>query len=428
MKEIKLDHITKIYGHASLDVKITKDKTDVILDIFEGSRFFEGLLRGKKYEEASAITSRICGICSDSHVLTSILAVEDALGIRQTKQTELLRELLVISGWIRSHSLHSYFLALPDYVGAGSIIDMAKTHKEEVARALALQRIGKNMHMAIGGRDVHTITAVVGGFTKVPKNEEIKFMLKELKEGKKLALETVRMFSDMKCGKFERKRNFLSLKNDENYAIVGGDIDFNGHRIEKDMYRKHLTLQSRENSTTKIISFGKEEIMTGPLARINNNHQFLSRGAKKALNESGISLPSNSPLESNVFRAVELLHCIDRGIELLKSFTPKKEEIKKVKINGVCKGCAVTEAPRGVLYHEYTIDKRGFIRNSDIITPTAKNVRCIETDIKNLLPTIIKEQDDKIVLELEKLIRSFDPCISCSTHFLEVNWSGRKNS
>lgn len=423
IKEIKLDYITKIYGHASLNVKIRGNRVKrARIDVFESSRFFESLVKEKKFDEIPSITSRICGICSASHNITSIMAVENAFGIEVGEQTRQLRELLICGEFIESHSLHSYFLALPDYMNAGSILDLAKQRPMDVERALRLKRLGNQVHIAIGGRSIHPLTTKVGGFNQLPTKEELKGLMKSLEQGKKDAIDTVRLFSSLKKPGFERNRKLVALRNGKDYAMLSGIICLDNVCIPPGQFRKNLKLERRLRSTSKFVTWGGKEYNVGPMARIHMNHRFLSKDAQRCLNK--VKLNFDSPMDSNLARTVELVHCIDRAMEIVRNFKPRAEDgfdfdrLKKRKYEGF----AMTEAPRGVLYHRYKLNKKGIVKKAEIITPTAQNLKCIESDVKQFIPSLLGKPHEKIISSLEELVRSYDPCISCSTHFLEVNW------
>jgi coenzyme F420-reducing hydrogenase alpha subunit len=239
-------------------------------------------------------------------------------------------------------------------------------------------------------------------------------------------MKTAKLFASLEKPQFERKRNFLAVKHNNEYAIIHGKVcNENGHMQPK-IYRKKLDLENRPYSSSKFVKFNKKEFMVGPLARINTNHKNLSKDAKKALKTMKLELPNYSPFSSNLARIAELVQCIDQSIEIIKNIRLKEEkafDFRKLKNKkNLYEGSAVTEAPRGILYHSYRINKNGMITGADIITPTAKNLLCIENDIRYFIPSIIKKPRDKIIIELEKLVRSYDPCLSCSTHFLEVNF------
>lgn len=422
--DITIENMSKVYGHAGLDVKIRGSRIkEVKLNISESSRLFESLVTGKKFDQVTSIASRICGICSPSHNITSVMAIENALGISPSEQTRRLRELFICGGWIQSHSLHSYFMALPDYLGIDSMLDVAGSHKNYLEKALRLKKLGNELALCIGGRDVHASTTTAGGFTHIPERKQLNGLSKMLKKGRTDAMKTAGLFASFKKPVFERKKAFISLKEKGGYAIISGKVCKGDEQMNAGDYRKKLSPEIRPYSTSKFVKFNKSEFMVGPLARINANNRNLSKNASKAMRKLGLELPEYSPFNANLARVVELVHCIDRSIEIVKNLKPVEEDIKSVRLTkNFYEGCAVTEAPRGILYHSYRINRKGIITGAEIITPTAGNLLCIENDIRNFLPGIIKRPKNKIITSLEELVRSYDPCLSCATHFLEVNF------
>ena len=427
MHEIKIDHMAKIYGHASLEVRIRGNKVrKAQLNVFESSRFFESLVSGKRFDEARRITSRICGICAASHNITSIMAVENALGIRPERQVELLREALILGGWIQSHALHTYFLALPDYLGYGSILDMADRRPEDVERGFRLKKLGNDIIEAIGGRPTHPITTDAGYFTRVPEKEGLALLLKSLRSGLRDAVKTARLFSSFRKPEFERERPMGSLADNKTYAILSGSPAIGGRQMENSDFTENVIPEKRPYSTSKFLTFKGGEYMVGPLARLNANSRYLMDEAKSLLKRCGPKLPDCNPFSSNMARAIETVHCIEKCCRAIREIRPDGAarpslDFKKTG-GGARRGCAITEAPRGMLYHEYTLDSRGFIISSNIITPTAQNLNPMECDVKAFLPSVLGRPKKTVILELEKLIRSYDPCISCAAHFLDVKF------
>ncbi|MEE9525520.1 MAG: Ni/Fe hydrogenase subunit alpha [Candidatus Woesearchaeota archaeon] len=419
-KIIKLDHITKIEGHAKLNIKIDKGEVKKArLEIVEGARFFEAIIQGRNWDEISPLTSRICGICSPIHAITSLKATENAFGIRVTNQTELLRELLILGGIIQSHVMHLFFLALPDYLGYSGAIEMAKKYKDEISLALKLKNLGNGIVKLFGGREIHPITAVVGGFSEVPEEKEVELMLDKLRKSKKDAKAVVNLFQNLKYPDFSRETKYFALEHKGHYPVLHGNISCVGKQcVPTELYDIHFQEYMQQGSTAKFVVVAGKSYMVGSLARLNNNHKNLSKDAKKLLK---IEIPNYSPFMNNVAQAIELVHSIDRSIEILEKLELIDEKPVKV-VPRAGRGVAVTEAPRGLLFHDYIFNKSGCLQKANIITPTAQNLRNIEEDLKQFLPSRLKMGKDKLIIDIEKLIRSYDPCISCSAHFLEINW------
>lgn len=422
-REITLNHITKIEGHATLCVQVDGGVIKKCeLSSVEGSRYFEGIVRGRRFDEASEITSRICGICSCAHTVAAITAIEDCLGVKPSKQTLELRKLLMIGERIRSHATHLYFLALPDYVGCESALAMLPKYEKEVKRALALMQVGNQLVKAVGGRDLHPVSATVGGFLAVPTGEELAAIGKSLKANEEAVADTAKLFGSLKQPDFSQPTQCFSLYDGRGYPLLGGDVMVGGKRYSKDKYHEYLAEYHEPHSTANFVVREGKSYLVGALARVNNNWQFLSSKARRLAGEAGFKAPSANPFDNNYCQALELVHYFDEAQQIIKNLgEPQLEPIAPHQARQG-RGIAAIEVPRGVLWHEYTLDKSGTITAANIITPTAQNLRSMQDDIRAFLPRVLKYRRDRIALEVEKLIRAYDPCFSCSTHFLKVKW------
>ncbi|MFW6014470.1 MAG: Ni/Fe hydrogenase subunit alpha [Candidatus Nanoarchaeia archaeon] len=422
---LSIEHIAKVEGHGKLHVNVNKGEIECVqMEIFEGARYFEGLVKDRPYNEVPAVVSRICGICSQSHLLCSQLAIENALKVRVTKQTKQLRELLMLASLMQSHVLHLYFLALPDYLGYDSALAMAGKYKKEVARALQLKRLANDIVKTIGGREIHSLTPVIGGFSQLPTQKDIDHLLKRLKEHKADIEKTAQLFGKLKYPAFTRKTQYLALRDKDKIDYLKGNLYTNKTKFTPQKYSKYITENVVDYSNTKCVKLKDSELMVGALARINNNKKYFSRNAKSIINKSKIKFPSNNPYHNNAAQGFEIVDFYERMISILKNLKIKDEEPKQVK-SRAGHGFSVVEAPRGTLIHEYEINAKGRIKKANIIAPTTINLANIEEDIKAMLPELMKKtkSKNKIRDEMEKLIRAYDPCISCSTHFLELVWN-----
>ncbi|MDO8740778.1 MAG: Ni/Fe hydrogenase subunit alpha [Candidatus Woesearchaeota archaeon] len=416
---IKLNHIAKIEGHAKLNIRIENGRVEKAkIETFEGARFFEDIIKNRKYGDAPVLTSRICGTCSPSHLVTSLKAVEDAFNVKVSEQTKLLRELLVLGSYLQNHTLHLYFLSLPDYLGFDSAIEMASKHPKEVERALKIKKIGNEIVSIIGGREVHPITPIIGGFSKLPPKNEVNALLRMLESIKQDAVESVKLFSNLKYPSFERETKYFALKSDT-YSLVDGAISCTGNMcIPTKDYQNHFKEYFEEGSKSEFVVAEGNSYMVGALARLNNNFEKLPKDIQDLV---PFRAPSFSPFSNNVAQAIELVFCVERAVEILQNLELEDEGCAEIKVKAG-RGVGITEAPRGMLFHDYTFDGNGFVAKANITTPTSQNLRNMEDDIKAFLPGILNLKESEIVLQLEKLIRAYDPCISCSTHFLKVNW------
>jgi coenzyme F420-reducing hydrogenase alpha subunit len=421
-KTITLNHITKIEGHAKLELGVHKGKVmKCELSATEGSRYFEGLVRGRHYIEAHEMTSRICGICSCAHVIAAINAVEDALGYEPTEQTTSLRMLLLLGERIRSHATHLYFLSLPDYTGYESALAMVPKFKAELKSALRLMKAGNTIIKTLGARDLHPVSATVGGWLKLPTQADLNHLKKQLKLAKIDAIKTCRLFSSLDYPNFKTEGNWFSLRNEGHYAAIEGTFTSQNSSFEKSQYRQFLREYHEARSTSNFVVKDDHRYMVGALARLNNNYTKLNKSAKRMLKLSGIKLPSINPFHNNIAQAIELMQCIEHAMDICENHKLKQEPVPNIKPKAGT-GIGVTEAPRGTLWHEYTLDGKGIITKANIITPTTQNLLNIQEDIRQFVPSVVNKKKKEIVMSIEKLIRSYDPCFSCSAHFLEVKW------
>jgi sulfhydrogenase subunit alpha len=416
-KEITLNHICKIEGHAHLSLKIEKNKVKTCeLKAAEGARFFEALVLNKKIDDIQEIVSRICGICSCAHSVAAVQALEQALDIKPSEQQLIIRELLMIGERIRSHITHLYFLSLPDYFNVPSALQLTNKHKEKINDAISLITLGNKIVETFGGREIHPFLAIK---EKLPE-KNISFIIKQLEDAKPLLIKTIELFKNLKYPEFEREADYLCLRDDKDYATINGKITAVTGLIEDDDYKKHLKENIKEYATSKFVLQDNNPYMLGAMARINKNRDRLDSETKAFF--KNIKLPLNNPYHNNIAQAIELLHLVNKAIKLIENFKPKPEKFDfKIKHGH---GVSAVEAPRGTLFHDYKIDEFGKIKYCNIITPTAQNLNMMEADIKLLVNYLLKKNTakNKITNELEKLIRAYDPCFSCSTHFLKVKW------
>jgi len=417
-KTIKVDYIARVEGQGAINIEITKDGKVKHLEfkIFEPPRFFESFLIGRKYDELMELTSRICGICPVAHQITALRAIENAMGVIPSDQTKDLRKLIAISAHIQSNVLSMYFLSLPDLMGYESIIAMAKGHIDIVKRGLELKKLGNDITEIIGGRSVHPVAMLVDGFSLLPDKNKLQTIKKRLINAKKEAYETVDLFANIGLPDFVRKCEHVAISNPKYYAINEGRFKSSeGLDIDEINYRDYIYEKQKKYSTAlHSLIKNRDSFMVGPLPRINLNFDQLSSDAKNAAKNTGVKFPNYNPFISHLARAIELVHDIDESIEIIDRLKLIEEHP-----NILCKsgfGAAITEAPRGSLYHSYTLDNNGVVKKADIVPPTAHNALNIEKDMKNFVKSIIDESIDDITFKCEMLVRAYDPCISCSAH------------
>lgn len=412
--KIKISHIAKIEGEAGFVADIVKGQVKMAkIKVKEGARLIEAILVGRKYYEAPEIVSRICGICPVVHNLTALQAIEDAFKIKISKQTEILRKLMMLGQLIHSHSLHLFFFSLSDFFGYPDDLILFKKHPQLTKTIIRLRGLGNKIIKVIGGRSIHPITTTIGGFRKLPPENEISQLLEDFKANLSLAIKVAEFFNNLTYPQFERETNFFSLISKNEYAIYRGKVKCWGEKIfsAKEALREIREFQKR-GEVVKGVSYKQKSYMVGALARLHNNAQQLNREAKKILEKSKIKLPCFNPFYNILAQAIEIIHCLEEGIKLLKILPKIKPEKPRSKFKTGL-GIGVMEAPRGLLYHSYRIDKNGFITFCNIITPTCQNLINLEEDLKTFLKKW-KKKDRK--QKIKMLIRAYDPCIPCVVH------------
>jgi sulfhydrogenase subunit alpha len=421
-KTIKVDYLARVEGEGSLLVKI-KDGvvSDVKLGIFEPPRFFEAFMRGRNYYEAPDITARICGICPVAYQMSSVYAMESAFGVKVDGQLRDLRRLLYFGEWIESHALHVYMLHAPDFLGYEDAIQMAKDHPEAVKKALELKKIGNELMILLGGREIHPINVRVGGFYKVPAKKELSEICEKLKWARDAAVETVKLVAKFPFPDFEQDYEFVSLRHPDEYPLIDGKLISNkGLDIPVSDYEKHFTEEHVEHSNSlQSVHNGIGNYFVGPLARYSLNYDRLTPLAQDAAKKAGLGKKCNNPFKSIVVRSVETIYACDEAIRLIEQYEmPDKPAVTVEPRAGVGSGCS--EAPRGILYHRYKVDEKGIILDAKITPPTSQNLKTIENDLFHYVSKNIDLPKEKLTWQCEQAVRNYDPCISCATHFIKL--------
>jgi coenzyme F420-reducing hydrogenase alpha subunit len=421
-KTIKVNYLARIEGEGALYVRIKDGRVaDVALKIFEPPRFFEAFLRGRAYSEAPDITARICGICPVAYQMSAVHAMENACGIAVDGQLRALRRLLYCGEWIESHALHIYMLHAPDFLGYPDAIKLAKDQPEIVKRGLQLKKVGNEIMSLLGGREIHPINVRVGGFYKVPSKRELAPLAQRLEWAREAALETVRWVARLPFPDYEQDYEFVSLSHPDEYPLNEGRIVSNrGLNLTAVQYEDHFEEEHVERSTA-LHSFirGRGAYFVGPMARYNLNFDRLSPLAQNAAFEAGLSFDCRNPFRSIIVRAVEVIYACDEALRIIEQY--EQPEYPAVEVTPrAASGYACTEAPRGMLYHRYAIDEAGKILDAKIVPPTSQNQKTIEDDLFRVVAQNVDQPKEALTLRCEQAVRNYDPCISCSTHFLRL--------
>ena len=434
-KRIDVHYVTRVEGHGNIVVEVADRKVqDCRFEVVEAPRFFEAMLRGRPYTEAAHITSRICGICSTGHAATSLRATEKALGVEPSEQTKLLRKLTFHGEILDSHVLHVYMLVAPDFLGVGSVIPLAASHPEIVKRALRMKKLAGDMCQVVAGRHTHPIAMTVGGFTHFPKREELEGLRRRLVAARADVEATVELFASLKWPQFERETEYVSLTRPDEYAFIDGEIvTSDGARLPVEDYRQVTNEYLVPHSTAKHTRHRRESYMVGALARFNNNYDKLHLRAKEAALALGLKPRVTNPFLNSAAQAVEIVHCVEDSIELIDKLlargiipeepvgvgAPHPAPVQPMEGVGAC------EVPRGLLIHHYWIGEGGKLTGANCVIPTNQNIANIEADMRVRAPQIMGQPVEAMQLDLEMLVRAYDPCISCSVHVLRTDGERR---
>jgi sulfhydrogenase subunit alpha len=428
-KRIDIHHVTRVEGHGNIVVNIDDGVIkDCRFDVIETPRFFEAMLRGRPYLDASHITSRICGICSTGHTTASLRASENALGVELSEQTVLLRKLVFHGEILDSHLLHIYMLVVPDFLGVGSVIPLATTHRDVVLRALRMKKLAGDICAAVAGRHTHPIAMTVGGFTHFPIAAELKDLQAQLVGCRADVDATVDLCATLPWPQFERDTEYVSLTKSDEYAFIDGEIKTSdGYQLPVEKYEEVTNEYLVPHSSAKLTRHKRESLMVGALARFNNNYDQLHPRAKEAALKLGLKPKVTNPYLNTAAQVVEVVHCVEDAINIIdqllargiKFEKPTPVSLDKIGADG-CMGVGACEVPRGILIHQYWIGQDGNLTGANCVIPTNQNVGNLEADMKVLVPQIMEKPVDAMRLDLEMLVRAYDPCISCSVHVIKV--------
>jgi sulfhydrogenase subunit alpha len=430
-KRIEIPEICRVEGHSAVYVEIDQGKvTNVQLDVFEGTRFFEQIVIGHHFEEIPHITSRVCAICSSGHVLAAINAIEHILGFHPNTTVSLFRELLHLGMVIESHATHICALALPDFLNIPDLMEFASAHKEEFSTWTILRNLGSAIQTTVGGRAFHPVNMHVGGISRCPSGDELKPLLEKLSFAQQKAIDLCSLLMQFQP-KVRRttEPTFLALiPNKGKYGFFGDTVkSSDGWEQSIQNYRDYLSEKSVPYSHAKQSKGRGKPLMVGSMARLALFHDLLDGQAKHIYQSSPLASGDTNTILNNLAQAIEVVHAIERAQEIIRVLQEVEEpqfahpEITKLKpIAG--SGSGAVECPRGTLYHYYDIDEAGKILQADMVTPSAQNTARIELDIREVVDQTLGKTSDQLEGNLETLIRAYDPCNTCATHMVSVNY------
>ena len=428
---IEVHHLTRVEGHGNIYVNVRNGVIEKCeWNVPEAPRFFEAMVVGRQWNELHHITSRICGICSIGHTLASLRATEAAMGITISDQDLKLRKLALHAENLQSHILHLGFLVLPDLMGVGSVIPLAASNPEEVKTVLQLHRLANEMSNMLCGRTTHPQRLIPGGFSKIPSIKELGALKKNLLDSVPKLQTVAKLFKSVasKFPDFSRETEFIALTKPDEYALYDGDIASSDTGTAP--VTEYLSFTNEyvvPISTAKRAKHVRESYMVGALARLNINFDRLSPLAKKTAELFGLKPVCHNPFMNNIAQLVEVVHSVEDSVRLISELEAAGLQyqpdyhLPEIAVKAG-QGVGAVEVPRGILFHDYTYNQKGVCTKANCIIPTNQNHGNIELDLKALLPKVLDKTEKEIELSLEMLVRAYDPCISCSTHCIQVHF------
>ncbi|MGW4093530.1 Ni/Fe hydrogenase subunit alpha [Nocardia sp. NPDC004750] len=421
-RQLKVGTLARVEGEGALRVVIADGQVESTeLNIYEPPRFFEAFLRGRAYTEPPDITSRICGICPVAYQTSACNALEQLCGVELDRPLADLRRLLYCGEWISSHSLHIHLLHMPDFLGYPDAITLAADQRELVEEGLATKRAGNAVLELLGGRAIHPVNVRLGGFYSVPERAEFAAVIEPLRRARDHATNTALRAARFEFPELELEYDLLAANDPDRYAIDNGDVHTStGLRFPAIDFPNHVREHQVPHSTALHATLDGARYLTGPLARYTLNHHQLSPIAQQVAAEIGLGAECRNPFRSILVRAVEVVHAIDTALTIIDGYErPSRAAVPVAPRAGT--GHGVSEAPRGLLYHRYELDDHGIVRSAMIIPPTSQNQAVMEDDLRRVVSDHLDLDDAALTTMCERAIRNYDPCISCSAHFLDLD-------
>lgn len=425
-REIRVAAMTRVEGEGALHVTIDGNAVGrVELQIYEPPRLFEALLRGRSIQDVPDIVARICGICPVAYQMSAVHAIERALKITINPDIRRLRRLLYCGEWIESHALHMHLLHAPDFLNCDSGMQLAERFPMEIQRGLRLRQIGNRLLEVLGGRAIHPVNVAIGGFHQIPPASSFASLVADFEWGLAAAVATTEWVAKFACPDFQVDYDFVALQHDEEYPMNDGVIaSSRGESWTADAFEDEFQERQVPYSTA-MHAFRRssdQPYLVGPLARLHLNRDRLAAEAQEVLAKLAWPWPNRNPFASIVARGLELIHAFSEGLSILRHYANHTvcRETSQPSISGPWDGAAATEAPRGLLFHRFQGNEQARVTLARIIPPTSQNQSQIEQDLRGWVARVLSYSDEELGKSCERLVRSYDPCISCATHFLKV--------
>jgi coenzyme F420-reducing hydrogenase alpha subunit len=421
-RSVDVPVVARVEGEGALHVRIDDDViTRLELEIYEPPRFFEAFLEGRHFTEVPDIVPRICGICPVAYQMSAVHGLERLFEVEVPPGTRELRRLLFAAEWIESHMLHVHLLALPDYLGFDDAIQLALGgFKPQVERGLKLKRLGNDLMEAIGGREIHPVSPRVGGFSKAVSARRLREFLPRIDDGIADILDVADMVGGIEMPELPREAELVALTHPDEYAINEGSMvsstgrEWTFEEYEDVTEELHV---SHSNALHSVFRDSQTPYFMGPLARIMLNGSQLTPVAAEAAVKAGLRLPTFDPFKGMAARVAETALALEECKRLITDYEPPEPPQAAV-VPRAGRATWATEAPRGTLYHRYDVDAEGTIVAAKIVPPTSQNLRHMEKDLWDFLPGVLDRPDEELTRLAEMVVRNYDPCISCATHFL----------
>ena len=419
--DVDVHHLTRVEGHGNIRVSVREGEVrEARWDVVETPRFFEVMLKGKHYSTAPILAARICGICSIGHCLAGLRATEAAFGVAVPEAAHKLRLLAKHGETLQSHFLHLFFLAAPDFLGLPSVLPLLESRPEVVDLARRLKAAGNRICEVVAGRATHPVSLQAGGVAAPPPRETLLGLGDELRRSLVDLGAAAELIATFKIPDFERETEFVSLKGGGEYPWIGGRlISSDGIERAENDYLAMTNEYVDARNTSKWCRLSRPSFAVGPLARFNNNHRLLHPEAARLASAFGLAAVCHNPFMSHVARLVECVHVTYEALRLLEELAQAGPvETMAPVLPRAGHGVGAVEVPRGILYHYYEYDAEGYVARADCVIPTTQNNANIHLDLPALAKRFARDgmSDAELTLLCSMLVRSYDPCISCSVH------------